>query len=159
MIIYSRHFKQVEFFFFSIWCTFIQCHRIIIILLLLLFLLLKQPHWLSPGLPQYVTVRTHMPSSSHIHGLVAKYEQWNGKPRLTCDSVWHNLQTLLWIYTPGHASVVGNDQVDRLAGKASGLCLRRSEVYRSLRHYPQEQSQGHHTIHCLEEKGIQRQRA
>ena len=38
----------------------------------------------------------------------------------------------------------------------SRLLLGRSEVLRSLRHYLQAQSQGHHTIDCLEERGIER---
>ena len=62
-------------------------------------------------------------------------------------------------HCPGHAGVKGNDQVDRLAGKAtltSGLRLERSAVLRSLRHYLQAQSQGHHTIHRLEERGVER---
>ena len=37
-----------------------------------------------------------------------------------------------------------------------GLHLRKSEVLRSLRHYLQAQSQGHHTIDHLEERGIER---
>ena len=59
----------------------------------------------------------------------------------------------------GHAGVKGNDQTDKLAGKAtltSGLLLGRSEVLRSLRHYLQEQSQGHHTIDRLEKRGVER---
>jgi len=46
-----------------------------------------------------------------------------------------------------------------LAGKetlTSGLLLGRSEVLRSLRCYLQAQSQGHHTIDRLEEKGLER---
>ena len=53
----------------------------------------------------------------------------------------------------------GNDQADRLAGTAtltSGLLLEKSEVLRSLRHYLQAQSQGHHTIDLLEERGTER---
>ena len=63
---------------------------------------------------------------------------------------------------PGHAGVKGNDQADRLAGKAtlaSGLLLRRSEVLRSLRHYLRahlRHYQGHHTIIRLEERGVER---
>ena len=34
----------------------------------------------------------------------------------------------------------------------------RSEVLRSLRHYLRAQSQGHHTIDCLEERGVERGR-
>ena len=46
-----------------------------------------------------------------------------------------------------------------MAGKASitsGLCLGRSEVLRSLRHYLRAQSQGNHTIDRLEERGVER---
>ena len=46
-----------------------------------------------------------------------------------------------------------------LAGNAtltSGLLLGRSEVLRSLRHYLRAQSQGHHTIDRLEERGVER---
>ena len=54
---------------------------------------------------------------------------------------------------------MSNDWADRLAGKAtltSGWLLGRSEVLRSLRHYLWAQSQGHHTIDRLEEKGMER---
>ena len=64
-----------------------------------------------------------------------------------------------WVYYPGHAGVKGNDGADRLAGKASitgSLHLGRSEVLRSLRHYLLAQSQGHHTIDRLEERGVER---
>ena len=53
----------------------------------------------------------------------------------------------------------GNDQADRLADKAtlaSGLLLGRSEVLRSLRHCLWAQSQGRHTMDCLEERGVDR---
>ena len=59
---------------------------------------------------------------------------------------------------PGHAGVKGNDRADRLAGKATltgGLLLGRSEVLRSLEHYLWAQSQGHHTIDRLEERGVE----
>ena len=39
---------------------------------------------------------------------------------------------------------------------ASGLRFGRSEVLRSLRHYVRVQSQGHHTIDRLEERGVER---
>ena len=55
-----------------------------------------------------------------------------------------HLEKLLWMYCPGHACLT------------SGLLLRKSEVLRSLRHYLRAQSQGHHTIDCLEEKGVER---
>ena len=50
------------------------------------------------------------------------------------------------------------EQID-WASKAtltSGLLLGRSEVLRSLRHYLRAQSQGHHTIDRLEERGVER---
>ena len=53
----------------------------------------------------------------------------------------------------------GNDRADRLAGKAtltSGLLLGRSEILRSLRHHLRPQSQGHHTIDRLKERGVER---
>ena len=55
--------------------------------------------------------------------------------------------------------VMENDRVDRLAGKAtltSRLLLGRSEVLRSSRHYLQAQSQRHHTIDRLEERGVEK---
>ena len=56
----------------------------------------------------------------------------------------------------------GNTRAERVAGKAiltSGLCLGRSKVLRSLRHYLRAQSQGHHTIDRLEERGVERRSA
>ena len=75
------------------------------------------------------------------------------------DAVDIHLRKLLWVYCPGHAGVKGNDRADRLAGKAtltSGSLLERFEVLRSLRHYLRAQSQGHHTIDRLEERGVER---
>ena len=78
---------------------------------------------------------------------------------------WHasmhdiHLQRLLWIYCPGHAGVKGNDRADRLAGKADvkdGLQLGRSDILRNLRRILQSQSQGHHTVDCLIERGLQK---
>ena len=46
-----------------------------------------------------------------------------------------------------------------MAGKAtitSGSLLRRSAVLKSLRHYLRAQSQGHHTVDSLEERGVER---
>ena len=65
----------------------------------------------------------------------------------------------LWVHCPGHAGVKINVLADRLAGKATltnGLLLGRSEVLSSLRHYLRAQSQGHHTINRLEERGVER---
>ena len=47
----------------------------------------------------------------------------------------------------------------RVAGKAAittGWRLGKSEVLRSLRHYMRAQSQGHHTVDCLEGRGVER---
>ena len=41
----------------------------------------------------------------------------------------------------------------------SGLLLGRSEVLRSLRHYLLAQSQGHHTVDRMEERGVERESA
>ena len=76
---------------------------------------------------------------------------------------WHvlmfdiHLQRILWTYCPGHAGVKGNYRSDRLASKATitgGLRLGKSEVLGILRHYLRAQSQGHHIIDRLEERGI-----
>ena len=69
-----------------------------------------------------------------------------------------HLEKLLWMYCPGHARVKGNDWEDMLAGKAAitSSSLLRSLVLRSLRHYMLAQSQGHHTINCLEERCVER---
>ena len=50
------------------------------------------------------------------------------------------------------------EQIDWRAKQTltSGLLLGRSEVLRSLRHYPRAQSQGHHSIDRLEERGVER---
>ena len=70
-----------------------------------------------------------------------------------------HLGKLLLVYSPGHAGVKGNDQADRHAGKTAiinGLPLERFEVLRCLRQYLWAQSQGHHTIDRLEERGVKR---
>ena len=67
-------------------------------------------------------------------------------------------ENLEWVRVIGHAGLKGNDRADRLMGKAaitSGLHLGKSEVLRSLKHYLQAQSQGHHTISCVEEGGVE----
>jgi len=64
----------------------------------------------------------------------------------------------LWVHCPEYAGVKGNDRTDRMASKAtltSGSLLGRAEVLRSLRHYLQAQSQKHHSIGRLEERGVE----
>ena len=74
-----------------------------------------------------------------------------GSPGWSVSMVDIYLRKLLWVHCPGHAGVKGNDRAD-----TSGLLLGRSEVVRSLRHYLLAQSQGHHTIDRLEERGVER---
>ena len=83
-----------------------------------------------------------------------------GIPDWNVSMVNIHLREFLWLYCPGHAGVKGNDRAAGLAGRAratltSGLILGRSEVLRSLRHYLLSQSQGHHTIDRLEERGVE----
>ena len=56
------------------------------------------------------------------------------------------------------AGLTDPDRAGTLAGKPTltSLLLGSSEVLRSLRHYLLAQSQGHHTIHRLEERGVER---
>ena len=80
-------------------------------------------------------------------------------PDWNVSTVHIHLRKLLWVYYPGYAGVKGNDRTDRQAGNANlrnGLLLGRSEVLRSLRHHLWAQSQGHHTIDRLEERGVER---
>ena len=71
-----------------------------------------------------------------------------------------HLWKLLWVYCPGHAGVRGNDKADIVVGKATlanGLLLGKSQALRSLKHYMQAQSQGHHPIDHLQERGVERE--
>ena len=66
--------------------------------------------------------------------------------------IWYRLVTY-------RSRTVQLTEADRLEGKAtltSDLLLGRSEVLRSLRHHLRAQSQGHHTIDRLEERGMER---
>ena len=87
--------------------------------------------------------------------LLHKVKSGMGSPdwSMSVDDI--HLRKLLWVYCPGHAGVKGNHRADRLAGKATLTRLGRSEVLRSLRHYLRAQSQGHHTIDRLEERGVE----
>ena len=82
-----------------------------------------------------------------------------GSPDWNVSMVDSHLRKFLWVYCPGHAGMKGNDRAHRLAGKAtltSGLLLGSSEVLGSLRHYLRAQSQRHHTIDRLEERGVEK---
>ena len=91
--------------------------------------------------------------------LPQKVNSGMGSPDWIKPMVDIHFQNLLCVYCPG---VKGNDRADRLAGKAtltSGFLLGRSAVLRSLRHYQRAQSQGHHTVDSLEERGAERESA
>ena len=91
--------------------------------------------------------------------LLQKMKSGMGSPDWNVSVVDIHVQTLLWVYCPGHAGVKGNSRTERLGGKAtltSGLLLGRSEVLKSLRHHLRAQSQGHHAIDRLEERGVER---
>ena len=113
----------------------------------------------SAGLPQEVAVGPHHAILlTDSVSLLQKVKSGMGSPDWNVLMVDIHLRNL-WVYCPGHAGVKGNDWADRLAGKAtltSGLLLGRSEVLMSLRHYLRAQSQGHHTIDRLEERGVER---
>ena len=102
---------------------------------------------------------THTILFTDSMSLLQKVKSGMGSPDWNVSMVDIHLRKLLWVYHPGHAGVKGNDQADRLAGKApitNGLLLGRSEALRSFRHYLRAQSQGHHTIDRLEERGVDR---
>ena len=66
---------------------------------------------------------THAILLTDSMSLVQKMKSGMGSPD------WKLLQNVLWVYCPGHGRVKGNDQADRLAGKAtitSSMCLGRS---------------------------------
>ena len=115
----------------------------------------------SAGLPQGVTVGHHIYAIllTDSMSLLQKVKSGMGSPDWNVSMVDIHLRKLLWVYCPGHAGVKGNDRAERLAGKATltrGLLQGRSEVLRILRHYLRAQSQGHHTVDRLEERGVKR---
>ena len=81
------------------------------------------------GLPQEVTVRPHIPSSSQIlklNELATKSEKWNMKPRLACVYVWHwpsetPVAVLTWTCWSGEVCLK-NDEVYFLSPCPS-LCV------------------------------------
>ena len=113
-------------------------------------------HWIAP---RNDSQTTHAIILTYPMSLLQQVKSGMGSPDWNVSMVNIHLQKLLWVYCPGHAGVKGNDRTDRLVGKAtltSGLLLGRSEVLSSLRHYLRAQSQGHHTINRLEERGVER---
>ena len=101
---------------------------------------------------------THAIILTDSMSLLKKVKNGMGSPHWNLSMVYIHLRKLIR-NCPGHAGVNGNDRAGRMAGYASltsGLLLGRSEVLRSLRHYLRTQSQGHHIIDCLEERGVER---
>ena len=97
--------------------------------------------------------------SEATESLLQKVKSGMGSPDWNVSMVDIHLRKLLWVYCPGHAGMKGSDRADKLAGKVTirnGLRLGRSEVLKSMRHYLRAQSQGHHTIDRLEERGSAR---
>ena len=102
------------------------------------------------------TYQFPIPQCIRIHFVPNQYS--HSAPHMTVHLNETYVQSLVGVVQcPGH--VKGNGQADRLVGKAtltSGLLLRRSGVFRSLRHYLRAQSHGHHTISHLVERGVER---
>ena len=91
-------------------------------------------HWIAP---RGDSRTTHAILLTDSMNLLQKVKSGMGSPDWNVSMVDIHLQKLLWVYCPEHAGVKGNDQADRLAGKAtltSGLLLGRSEVLRSCGH-------------------------
>ena len=91
------------------------------------------------------------------------WQRWETDPAAGARDVcrqkrhWVQAKSMDALYCPD-AAVEGNGRADRLAGKAfitSGLCLARSEVLRSLRHYLWVQNHGHHTIDRIAERVVE----
>ena len=127
-------------------------------------------HLLEPA-PQTQTATAHLQTTWTVYfdthaviltdsmSLLQKVKCRMENPDWNVSMVDIHLRKLPWVCCPGHAGVNGNDRAGRMAGYASltsGLLLGRSEVLRSLRHYLRTQSQGHHIIDCLEERGVER---
>ena len=100
----------------------------------------------------------HMPSSSQFSALATKGERRN--PAGMCQRSTFIFKNLCGcINCSWHAGLKGNERAVRLAGKVTiskGLHLGWSEMLKSLRHYLRAQSQGHHIIDRVEERGVKR---
>ena len=97
--------------------------------------------------------------------LATKMKSGMGSPDWNASMTDINLRKLLWTSLNMPEWWEMTEQIDWRAKQPSqlwlacgncGLLLRRSEVLRSLRHYLRVQSQGHHTIDRLEERGVER---
>ena len=113
-----------------------------------LFLHLFVCHVTHTGLPEEVTVRPPMPLSSQIQWAYYKYKkckvEWESQTEMWHPSLKTPVGVLPW--TCQNEGKWPSSYTSMQSNITSGLHLRRCEVLRSLRHYLQAQSQGHHTI-------------
>ena len=67
-------------------------------------------------------LRIYVMGTAHkytIHNPNLNHKSEMGSPDWNMSMVNIHLQRFLWIYCPGHAEVKGNDQANRLVGKAT----------------------------------------
>ena len=94
--------------------------------------------------------------------IATKSDKWNGQPRVKCVDGRHPpSKTLVGVlpWTCRSERKRPSRQTDGKATLASSLLLGRCEVLRSLRHCMWAQSQGHHIVDRLEERGVERESA
>ena len=114
----------------------------------------------STGLPQEVIDHTYQ----HPH----RFNELATKSGMG-SSGWNvpmadtHLWKYLWVYCPGHAGVMGNNQADRLTGRQNNphkwLASQKIwsvEKFQTLPVGTNWQSQGHHITDRLEERGLER---
>ena len=105
-------------------------------------------HVTHAGLPEEVTVKPPMPFSSQIQWAYYKYKkckvEWESQTEMWQPPLKTPVGVLPW--TRQNEGKWPSSYTSMQSNITSGLHLRRCEVLRSLRHYLQAQSQGHHTI-------------
>ena len=112
-------------------------------------------------LPQEVTVIPQCHHLQKFRELATKSENWNGNPRLECVKCFTStfgtpVGVLPWTCRSEGSISKQPDWRAKPPPQVPLLRLGRSEVLRSLRHYLRAQSQVHHTIDRLEERGQER---
>ena len=112
--------------------------------------------WLASQFDAQITRAIILTDSTN---LLQKVESEMGCP--DWHTVMHSLrlQRLLWIYSPGHAGVSGNERADRLSSTADltfGLQFGRAEVLRGLRNFLSMDRPEHHSIDLLKERGVEK---
>ena len=108
----------------------------------------------SAALPQ--EVRPHMPLSSQIQW--ACYKKWKveWEAQTGMSMVDIHLQKLLHVYCPGQAGVKGSNWADRLVGKATIASGLSQKIWNAGELWAWAQRHGHHTISCMEKRGMER---